>query len=113
MTVTVCELENGHGNNAILSVMKGDFPELCTCVPKGKRSDLQMQLMKIESKLFLAPAAKGNAKFEPAGYAIFGMFLLNTYGFRILERDKRYARAVMASGCLDFFPADIGWCVSH
>lgn len=30
-------------------------------------------------------------------YAIFGMFLLNTYGFRILERDKRYARAVMAS----------------
>lgn len=30
-------------------------------------------------------------------YAIFGMFFLNTYGFRILERDKRYARAVIAS----------------
>ena len=23
------------------------------------------------------------------GYAIFGMFFLNTYGFRILERDTR------------------------
>lgn len=30
-------------------------------------------------------------------YAIFGMFFLNTYGYRILERDKRYARAMMAS----------------
>lgn len=45
-----------------------------------------------------------------AGYAIFGMFLLNIYGYRILEKDDRYARSLAPWGHLGRSDSHLGGC---